>query len=78
MTPSCVQGMNAGDCQGIDKEYFPCNTEPCDMQVTSARSFGTQIAKLRIFLVVRMVSMQCELWKGHENAPHQVRQGEGG
>ena len=21
------------DCEGIDKEYFPCNVEPCDMQV---------------------------------------------
>ena len=22
------------DCEGIDKEYFPCNVEPCDMQVS--------------------------------------------
>ena len=28
-----LQGMDAKDCQGIDKEFFPCNTEPCDMQV---------------------------------------------
>eukprot|EP00090_Calanus_glacialis_P040812 TRINITY_DN7141_c0_g1_i1.p1 TRINITY_DN7141_c0_g1~~TRINITY_DN7141_c0_g1_i1.p1 ORF type:complete len:514 (-),score=67.49 TRINITY_DN7141_c0_g1_i1:139-1680(-) len=26
------QGMDAADCQGIDKEFFPCNMEPCDMQ----------------------------------------------
>ena len=37
-TRSCTnprpQGMDAKTCVGIDKEYFPCNTEPCDMQVS--------------------------------------------
>jgi len=26
------QGMEAKECEGIDKEFFPCNEEPCDMQ----------------------------------------------
>ena len=27
------QGKDGKICEGIDKQYFPCNTEPCDMQV---------------------------------------------
>ena len=31
--------MDAADCQGIDKEFFPCNMEPCDMQVMKTCTF---------------------------------------
>ena len=27
------QGKDGKDCEGIDKQYFPCNEKPCDMQV---------------------------------------------
>ena len=27
------QGKDGKICEGIDKQFFPCNTEPCDMQV---------------------------------------------
>ena len=35
LTVLCFKGMEGKykDCEGIDKEYFPCNVEPCDMQV---------------------------------------------
>ena len=32
------QGMKAEGCLGEDKKFFPCNTEPCDMQVAIIRS----------------------------------------
>ena len=54
---SQFQGMEGKykHCEGIDKEYFPCNVEPCDMQVTISKSHES-LSNL-FFSVVSMDSM---------------------
>ena len=29
--------MNSKACEGQSAQYFPCNTEPCDMQVNKLK-----------------------------------------
>ena len=48
--PQGMKGMYK-DCEGIDKQYFPCNVEPCDMRVSDHKINGITLLNEMLLVV---------------------------